>query len=209
MATHDYVIDNQSAPAFRADLNNALLAIASQNSGSSAPGTTYANMLWYDTGANQIKKRNEANSAWIVLGTVDEGAGTFSPSAAITISQIAAATLVTAAETIAANNNDTTIPTSAAVKGYTDTAIAAISITPADASISRAKLKTGTNSASFSTGSGGGSGTILLDAYSFFPAASGSSATITFGGGTVDAPRLAWSAGGSSSGSANWRYVLT
>lgn len=79
MATHDYIINNQSAPDFRADLNNALLAIVSQNSGSSAPGTTYANMLWYDTSTNEIKKRNEANSAWVVLGTVDEGAGTFTP----------------------------------------------------------------------------------------------------------------------------------
>ena len=79
MATHDYIINNQSAPDLRSDLNNALLAIVSQNSGSSAPGTTYANMLWYDTSTNQIKKRNEANSAWVVLGTVDEGAGTFTP----------------------------------------------------------------------------------------------------------------------------------
>lgn len=79
MATHDYIINNQSAPDLRADLNNALLAIVSQNSGSSAPGTTYANMLWYDTSTNEIKKRNEANSAWVVLGTVDEGAGTFTP----------------------------------------------------------------------------------------------------------------------------------
>lgn len=38
----------------------------------------------------------------------------------ITTAQIAAATLVTASETIASNNNDTTIPTSAAVKGYAD-----------------------------------------------------------------------------------------
>ena len=80
MATHDYVIDNQSAPAFRSDLNNALLAIVSQNSASTAPTTTYANMLWYDTATNILKKRNEANSAWINLGTVDEGTGTFTPS---------------------------------------------------------------------------------------------------------------------------------
>ena len=80
MATHDYVIDNQSAPAFRSDLNNALLAIVSQNSNATAPATTYANMIWYDTTNNQIKKRNEANSAWITLGTIDEGAGTFTPS---------------------------------------------------------------------------------------------------------------------------------
>lgn len=80
MATHDYVIDNQSAPAFRSDLNSALLAIVSQNSASSAPTTTYANMIWYDTTNNQLKKRNEANSAWITLGTIDEGTGTFTPS---------------------------------------------------------------------------------------------------------------------------------
>lgn len=79
MATHDYVIDNQSAPAFRSDLNNALLAIVSQNSNATAPATTYANMIWYDTTNNQIKKRNEANSAWITLGTVDESTGRFTP----------------------------------------------------------------------------------------------------------------------------------
>lgn len=54
------------------------------------------------------------------------GLGTLATASSVTTSEIAAATLVTAAETIAANNNDTTIPTSAAVKGYTDTAIAAI-----------------------------------------------------------------------------------
>ncbi len=80
MATHDYIIDNQSAPAFRADLNNALAAIASQNASAVAPTVTFANMIWYDTSTNQIKKRNEANSNWIVLGTVDETAGTFTPS---------------------------------------------------------------------------------------------------------------------------------
>lgn len=80
MSTHDYVIDNQSAPAFRADLNNVLAAIASQNSSGTAPTVTLANMIWYDTANNQIKKRNEANSAWVTLGTIDETAGTFTPS---------------------------------------------------------------------------------------------------------------------------------
>lgn len=124
MATHDYVIDNQSAPAFRSDLNNVLQAIVTQNSSAAAPTTTYPDMIWYDTAANQIKKRNEANSAWITLGTIDEVGGTFTPNALITTSQINPTTLVTASETIAANNNDTTLPTSAAVKSYTDTALA-------------------------------------------------------------------------------------
>lgn len=124
MAQHDYVIENQSAPAFRADLNSALAAAVSQNSGPTAPVVMFADMIWYDTANNQIKKRNEANSAWITLGTIDETLGTFTPNAQITTSQVNPTTLVTAAETIAANNNDTTIPTSAAVKSYTDTALA-------------------------------------------------------------------------------------
>ena len=72
MANHDYNIANQTAPSFRTDLNNALLAIVSTNSGGSAPSTTFANQLWYDTSANQLKMRNEANSAWIVLLESDQ-----------------------------------------------------------------------------------------------------------------------------------------
>lgn len=79
MATHDYVIDNQSASAFRSDLNSVLQAIVTQNSNATAPTTTYANMFWYDTAANQLKKRNEADSAWVILGTIDEALGTFTP----------------------------------------------------------------------------------------------------------------------------------
>jgi hypothetical protein len=121
VATHDYVIDNQTPANLRADLNNALQAIVTQNSGSSAPTTTFSNMLWYDTANNQIKKRNAADTdPWITLGTIDEATGKFTPNAAITTSEIAAATLVTSTDTIATNDNDTTIPTSAAVKDYAD-----------------------------------------------------------------------------------------
>ncbi len=52
------------------------------------------------------------------------GLGSLATASSITTTEIAAATLVTASETIASNNNDTTIPTSAAVKSYTDTALA-------------------------------------------------------------------------------------
>lgn len=51
------------------------------------------------------------------------GLGALATAASVTTAEIAAATLVTAAETIASNNNDTTIPTSAAVKAYADTAV--------------------------------------------------------------------------------------
>lgn len=71
MAQHDYVINNQSGAAFRSDLNNALAAIVSQNSGGSEPSTTYAYMQWADTAAGVLKLRNGANSAWIVLRELD------------------------------------------------------------------------------------------------------------------------------------------
>ena len=72
MAQHDYVIANQGFPAFRTDLNNALSAVVSNNSGASAPSTTYAYQLWYDTGNNQWKMRNADNDAFITLATFDQ-----------------------------------------------------------------------------------------------------------------------------------------
>ena len=87
MAQHDYVIDNQTAPNFRSDLNNALLAIASNNSGSSAPSTTYANMIWYDTTNNILKMRNEANDAWINIGTLNQTTNAFEVANLQTLSQ--------------------------------------------------------------------------------------------------------------------------
>ncbi len=48
------------------------------------------------------------------------GLGALSVEASVTTSLIAAATLVTEADTISSNDNDTTIPTSAAVKSYVD-----------------------------------------------------------------------------------------
>ena len=72
MSQHDHVIDNASGAAVRADLNNALLAIVSQNSGASAPSTTYAYMRWPDTTNGVMKRRNAANSGWLVERTLDE-----------------------------------------------------------------------------------------------------------------------------------------
>jgi hypothetical protein len=70
MAQHDYVIDNQSAASFRADINTALAAIVSNNSGATAPSTTYAHQVWADITAGLLKMRNAANSAWLTIGTL-------------------------------------------------------------------------------------------------------------------------------------------
>jgi hypothetical protein len=70
MAQHDYVIDNQSAASFRADINTALAAIVSNNSGNTAPSTPYAHQVWADTTAGLLKMRNATNSAWLTIGTL-------------------------------------------------------------------------------------------------------------------------------------------
>jgi hypothetical protein len=71
MATHDYVIANGTGAAVRSDLNDALAAIVSNNSGTSEPATTYAYQWWADTTANVLKIRNSANNAWITLRELD------------------------------------------------------------------------------------------------------------------------------------------
>jgi len=71
MAQHDYVIANGSGSAVRSDLNNALSAIVSLNSGTSEPTDTFAYMLWADTTAGVLKIRNAANNAWITLRELD------------------------------------------------------------------------------------------------------------------------------------------
>jgi hypothetical protein len=64
MSQHDYNIANGGGAAVRADINNALLAILSQNSGATAPTTTKPFMLWYDTANALIKMRNAADTGW-------------------------------------------------------------------------------------------------------------------------------------------------
>jgi hypothetical protein len=77
MSQHDFNIANQTSAASRADINSALTALATLSSGATAPSTTYANMLWYDTANNVLKIRNEADSNWINVGYLDQGSNAF------------------------------------------------------------------------------------------------------------------------------------
>ena len=77
MSQHDFTIANQTASSARSDINNALQALVSNNSGASAPSTTYANMWWYDTGSNLLKIRNEGDSAWINVAYVNQSTNKF------------------------------------------------------------------------------------------------------------------------------------
>lgn len=68
MSQHDMDVANQAGAAFRADMNLALQALASNSSGSAAPTTTFAYQFWADTNAGLLRIRNAANTAWIALG---------------------------------------------------------------------------------------------------------------------------------------------
>ena len=71
MATHDYVIDNSTGANVRADINNVLQAILTNNSRSSAPSTTAAYMFWADTTSGTLKIRNSSDNAWVELLQLD------------------------------------------------------------------------------------------------------------------------------------------
>lgn len=79
MAQHDYVIDNATAAAVRADLNDALEAIRSNNSGTTEPATMFGNQWWFDEATLTLKFRNTANSSWIIIGKVDQSQEEWKP----------------------------------------------------------------------------------------------------------------------------------
>ena len=74
MSQNDFTIANQGFPAFRSDLNSALQALASLSAGASAPTTTFAYQLWYDTTNDVLKIRNADDDAFITLFTFDQAA---------------------------------------------------------------------------------------------------------------------------------------
>jgi hypothetical protein len=76
MAQADQTVQNDTFPTVRADINNNLAALFSNNSGNVAPTTTVAHMDWIDTsGADPVwKKRNAANNGWITVGTIKTSA---------------------------------------------------------------------------------------------------------------------------------------
>jgi hypothetical protein len=69
MAEHDFVIDNGTGAAVRADINNVLQAIASNNSKSGALTTNFAFQWHVDTSDGLLKIRNAANNGYVTVGT--------------------------------------------------------------------------------------------------------------------------------------------
>jgi hypothetical protein len=77
MSQHDYNIANQGFSSFRSDLNNALSAIQTNNSGTSRPTGAVAGQLWLDTTtatSPTLKYYDGADD--ISLATIDHTANT-------------------------------------------------------------------------------------------------------------------------------------
>jgi hypothetical protein len=132
MAQHDYNIANQSGADFRSDLNDALSAIASTNSGDTSPATTFANQLWIDTANNLLKIRNEANSAWITTGiditadnSVDINAGTIDGITTLSFSTGTSVTSILDEDNLS-SDSATALATQQSIKAYVDSQVGSV-----------------------------------------------------------------------------------
>lgn len=92
-------------------------------SGAAAAGLSAAELLYVNGVTSAIQTQLNAKQASNATLTAIAAAG-------VTTAEIAAATLVTAADTIASNDNDTTIPTNAAVIDYVPVALNASGSAP-------------------------------------------------------------------------------
>jgi hypothetical protein len=85
---------------------------------------------------NDLANYSNANSAFITASSsasltnkTFDANGTGNSLSNVEVADFAGSAIVTAAEGIGSNNNDTTLPTSAAVKSYTDSAVSGIDLT--------------------------------------------------------------------------------
>nr|BAR28576.1 Endo-N-acetylneuraminidase [uncultured Mediterranean phage uvMED] len=140
MAQHDYNIANQTGANFRTDLNNALLAISSNNSGSSEPSTTFAYEWWIDTSANVLKLRNSANNAWITMpfsitadNTIDINAGTVNGITSFSFSSGSTVTSILDEDNLS-SDSATALATQQSIKAYVDSQVTAQDLDISDGS---------------------------------------------------------------------------
>ena len=75
MAQHDYIIANQTASDARTDINNVLQAIATNNSGTDVPTSTFPNQWFYDTNDQLLKIRNSTTTTYLNVGYIHQTNG--------------------------------------------------------------------------------------------------------------------------------------
>ena len=131
MSQHDYNLINQSGSNFRADLNNALTAIVSNNSGASEPATMFAYELWVDTSNSVMKIRNSGNDAWITLpwsitadNTVDINGGTINGISSLSFSSGSTVASILDEDNLS-SDSATALATQQSIKAYVDSQVTA------------------------------------------------------------------------------------
>jgi len=129
MAQHDYSLINQSGANFRADLNNALAAIVSNNSGGSEPSTKFAYEFWVDETSGKMKLRNSANNAWITMpfnigvnNSVDINVGTVNGLTSFSFNSGATVTSILDEDNFN-SNSATALATQQSIKSYVDSQV--------------------------------------------------------------------------------------
>jgi len=120
MAQHDYNIANASFPAVRTDINNALSAIQTTNSGTSLPTGAVAGQMWLDTtnATNPTLKFYDGADS-ISLATINYTANTvdwLDSSITITgLSTTATGTVLTLTDTSISSTQDIRLPTAKSI----------------------------------------------------------------------------------------------
>lgn len=77
MATHDYVLEDDSGLNFRADLNNLALAFVTHSSSPTEPVNPIAGQWWVDTSVTPtlLKLRDSTNSVWTPIFDITNNEG--------------------------------------------------------------------------------------------------------------------------------------
>ena len=137
---HDYNLINQSGASFRADLNNALGAIVSNNSGSSEPSTMFAYEFWIDETTGKMKLRNSANNAWITMpfnigvnNSVDINVGTINGITSFSFNSGATVGSILDEDNFN-SNSATALATQQSIKSYVDAQVTAADLDITDGS---------------------------------------------------------------------------
>jgi hypothetical protein len=127
----NYNLANQSGANFRAELNNTLLDIVTNNSGATEPATMFAYELWVDTSNSVMKIRNSGNSAWITLpwsitadNTVDINGGTINGISSLSFSSGSTVASILDEDNLS-SDSATALATQQSIKAYVDSQVTA------------------------------------------------------------------------------------